>query len=115
LELCQQIKAAGFKLSIDDFGSEYAFVQMLTMSPFNIVKFDKSMIDKIVDDKRMQMVCKVLMDVCHKFKFTVLAEGVETKEQLELLRQWQCKLIQGYYFGRPMASNRLRGEVFSTT
>jgi diguanylate cyclase (GGDEF)-like protein len=104
LDLCQQIKAAGFKLSIDDFGSEYAFVQMLTMSPFNIVKFDKSMIDKIVNDKRMQMVCKVLMDVCHKFKFTVLAEGVETKEQLEMLRQWQCQLIQGYYFGRPMAS-----------
>lgn len=100
--ICNKLVELGFRLSLDDFCSEYAFVQMLTKVPFSIIKFDKSIIDNITTDKRIEIICKTLMRLCTQFGFKVLAEGVQTKRQLDLLKSYSCQLIQGFYFGKPM-------------
>ena len=102
VEVCANLQGAGFKLCLADFGSEYVFVQTLTLAAFNVIKFDKSLIKKIAFDKDMAMVCRTLMQLCTKFGYKVLAEGVESREGLKLLDSFKCKLVQGGYFSPPL-------------
>jgi|GEM_PF-3300860 len=102
VEICTRLLSAGFKLCLDDFGSEYAYVQLLTLVPFYLVKFDRKVIGKLTTDKRLAAICKALMELCAQLGFKVLAIGVEDKEELKLLKSFGCQLVQGCYFGRPL-------------
>ena len=93
----------GFSISLDDFGSQYSNLSILTMLEFNEIKFDKSLVEELGSNIKSRVVMKNAMQICRELPKTCsLAEGIETIEQLELLRQYQCEYGQGYYFAKPM-------------
>lgn len=102
-ELIQSFTAEGFSISLDDFGSEYSNLSILTDVDFNEVKFDKSLVDELEISHKNRIVIKYAMKICNELPATrSLAEGIETPAQLKLLRKYHCDCGQGYYFGRPM-------------
>lgn len=106
LKLMNQMAAEGFSVSLDDFGSKYSNLSILTTFEFREIKFDKSLVDKLSSDAKSRIVMKNTMQICHELPMTrSLAEGIETAEQLELLHQYHCDYGQGYYFARPMSSD----------
>ena len=106
LKLMNQMAAEGFSVSLDDFGSKYSNLSILTTFEFREIKFDKSLVDKLSSDAKSRIVMKNTMQICHELPMIrSLAEGIETAEQLELLHQYHCDYGQGYYFARPMSSD----------
>lgn len=99
--LAKGLSDKGFRLDMDDFGSGYSSMSSLVNLPFNVVKLDKSLIDKI-GDSRGEIIIKHAIDIAHELGMSVVAEGVELREQVGFLRSADCDNIQGYYFGRPM-------------
>lgn len=101
IKVADQLLKAGFELHIDDFGSCYSSLASLSELSFNTLKIDKSLIDHICEEKGQTLVRQVIM-LSKMLNMKVLAEGVETKEQLDLLRKMKCDEIQGFYYARPM-------------
>ena len=101
LKLCQ-LRDIGVILSLDDFGTGYSSLTYLRNLPVGILKIDKSFIDEINDDATQLKVVGSIIDLGHTLGLTIVAEGVETNEQLKLLAQHRCDRIQGYIFSRPI-------------
>lgn len=102
-----RLKQMGFKLSIDDFGTGYSSLSYLVRFPLDILKIDRSFIQYIcsLDDK--QAVVDAIIQMAHRLKMKVVAEGVESAQQVELLREMGCDYIQGYYYSKPLPINEL--------
>lgn len=92
----------GINFSLDDFGTGYSSLNYLRKIPVKTLKIDKSFIDDLVRDTRLQMMVKSIIDISHDLELTVVTEGVEEEAQLELLKSYGCDCIQGYLLGRPM-------------
>lgn len=106
LKLMDQIIAEGFSISLDDFGSKYSNLSILTTLEFSEIKFDKSLVDRLSSDIKSRIIMKNTMQICQELPMTrSLAEGIETVEQLDLLHQYHCDYGQGYYFAKPMSSD----------
>lgn len=105
---CQldEIKRLGVRLSIDDFGTGYSSLTYLRRFPIDTVKLDKSFVREVCEDLGEAEVLKAVVALVHAMDLEVLAEGVETREQLELLRNCHCDKAQGYYFSRPVAAQQ---------
>lgn len=105
IEVLNQLKDKGFKISMDDFGTGYSSMALLKDMPLDIIKIDKSFIDGIatgeLNNKDMLMTQDILTMARH-LGIKSLAEGVETFEQKEYLREWGCHYIQGYYYSKPI-------------
>ena len=91
----------GFKCSMDDFGVGYSSLSTLRRFPFDIIKLDRSFFFNINDDKNYQVI-KCIVELCDALNMKIVAEGIESKQQLELLKQLGIYIIQGYYYARPM-------------
>ena len=96
------LKARGIAVAVDDMGTECSCLEMLYLPQLDLVKIDRSLISKTGHGPREQAVIGSLIDLCHKLGLGCIAEGIETKEQGELLKSLGCDRLQGYYFGRPM-------------
>lgn len=103
-QLMEDLSREGFSISLDDFGSQYSNLAILTEMDFNEVKLDKSLIDHIEQNGRSQIVTACTIDMCKKLNLmSAVAEGIETIGQRDLLAQLQCDVGQGYYFDKPMS------------
>lgn len=103
IELITGLHEAGFSISMDDFGTSFSNLELLAQVSFDTVKFDKSLVDDLVNNPKAQILFKAAVSMCRKFGDTLtLAEGIESKEQLELLQALGCQQGQGYYFSRPL-------------
>lgn len=103
MSLINKLHDAGFSISMDDFGTSFSNLELLSQIHFDTVKFDKSLVDDLVLNPKAQILFKAGVSMCREFGDTLtLAEGIETKEQLELLRKFGCQLGQGYYFDKPL-------------
>ena len=100
-ELMNRLKEAGFVLHMDDFGSGYSSLASLAVLPFDVIKLDKSLADNL-DNRKGRTIIRHVIDITHGLGMTVVAEGVETKEQCDFLRAWDCDAIQGYFYSRPL-------------
>ncbi len=101
--LMMELKEVGFSISLDDFGSEYSNLSILSALDFDEIKFDRSLVNAIEQNERSRIVIENGLNLCRALKGTVsLAEGIETKKQLELLMEYSCDYGQGYYFSRPI-------------
>ena len=102
-----KLKQLGFKLSIDDFGTGYSSLSYLVRFPLDVLKIDRSFIQHIcsLDDK--QAVVDAIIQMSHRLKMKVVAEGVESAQQVELLKQMGCDFIQGYYYSKPLPMDEL--------
>ena len=96
-----ELRDLGLNISLDDFGTGYSSLTYLRRLPVNTLKIDKSFIDTIVMDETQAHLIRFIIDMAQSLGLTVVAEGVETKEQLEKLAQLNCDSIQGYVFSGP--------------
>ncbi len=97
------LKSAGFSVSLDDFGTQYSNLSILMTSDFNEVKLDKSLVDNICMDEKNAVIIENSIKMLKELKTKeILAEGVENKEQADLLKKYHCNHGQGYYFYKPM-------------
>ena len=106
----KSLRAKGILVALDDFGTGFASLTHLLDFPVDIMKIDKSFIDRIVDDSSSAVIVQALLDISRKLGMRIVAEGVETKEQAETLMAMGCDLAQGYYFARP-ASAAITAEM----
>jgi diguanylate cyclase (GGDEF)-like protein/PAS domain S-box-containing protein len=96
------LKKVGVKLSIDDFGTGYSSLSHLKNFPIDVLKVDQSFVRNIAHDPGEATIARTIIALGHSLGLRVIAEGVETEEQLGFLRRHQCDMIQGYHFSRPV-------------
>ena len=101
MEVINKLRAYGFHIEIDDFGSGYTTFGDLQHLDISIVKIDRSITHNSVTDTGF-IILKNIIQTAHDIGFKTLCEGVETKEQLDFLQSVDCDMIQGYYFAKPM-------------
>ena len=107
----KKLRTAGFKVEMDDFGSGYSSLNLLATLPIDALKLDIGFVKNIVRDRKSLYLVQVVLTVARQFKIPCIAEGVETKEQLDLLKKAGCEIIQGFYFSKaisPEAVTELR-------
>lgn len=93
---------SGFSISLDDFGTKYTNLALLSSLEFNVLKLDKSLIGALASDARNQIILKNIIDMCGDLHISVIAEGVERQDQEDILRSLGCRYGQGYLYGKPM-------------
>ena len=96
------LKNKGFKIALDDFGTGYSSLNYLKNLPITSLKVDKSFIDSMEDNSKSLSLVKQIITLGRELGFLLIAEGVETKEQYDILKRTECDLIQGYYFSKPL-------------
>lgn len=104
LQCINDLRDMGVKLAIDDFGTGYSSLSYLNKIPANLLKIDKSFIDKITTSESSKQYVAAMISMGHIMGLDVLSEGVEEPEQLEALRSIGCDYIQGFIWGRPMSA-----------
>jgi EAL domain-containing protein (putative c-di-GMP-specific phosphodiesterase class I) len=97
-----QLKAIGVRLAVDDFGTGYSSLSYLTRFPIDSLKLDQSFVQNIIANSTNAIVISAVINLAKNLKQRVIAEGVETIEQLAFLQAHDCDEGQGYYFSRPM-------------
>jgi len=102
LELLHTIKARGIRIAIDDFGTGYSSLAYLKQFPIDVLKIDKSFVDNLPFNPDDTAITKAIISMSKALGYQVLAEGVETKEQLEFLKAENCDIYQGYYKSQPI-------------
>lgn len=107
----QSFRNIGVGISIDDFGTGYSSLRYLRELPIDILKVDKSFIDNMVDDARSAAIVNTIITLGHGLNMTVIAEGVEHKDQLTFLRAYNCDSVQGYVFHKPMPAEDILSVV----
>lgn len=101
------ISKLGVKIALDDFGTGNSTLSSLTKVHIDRLKIDRSFIQGISIDNGDEIIIQAIIDMSHSLNYDVLAEGVETQQQLDFLKKKQCEVIQGFYFGNPMETEDL--------
>lgn len=96
------LKKMGFCLSMDDFGTQYSNLSVLLQYDFDSAKIDRSMVTEITTNQRSRMMLDYMTSLINDLGIECIVEGIETKEQVDILRQTKAEMIQGYYFGKPV-------------
>ena len=107
LDLLQEIKDEGIGLSLDDFGTGYSSLNILRKLPINELKIDKSFVDEILNADEDKAMVESIINMGKNLCMDTLAEGVETKAQVDMLRAFGCDIFQGYYFSKPLVKDDL--------
>ncbi|WP_221794980.1 putative bifunctional diguanylate cyclase/phosphodiesterase [Oceanobacter mangrovi] len=113
VEVLEQVRLKGLKLSLDDFGTGYSSLSMLATLPMDELKIDKSFVDHLMDSRSAQVMVRNIIDIGRNYGMSLLAEGVETEAQLRLLHDMGCALYQGYYFAKPLSAQDLASWLAS--
>ena len=104
VEMLQQIKSIGIRLAVDDFGTGYSSLSYLHRFPLDTLKIDRSFIRDMQDEGEGLEIARTILPMANNLRLDVVAEGVETLEQVALLKQLRCKYAQGYYFSKPLSA-----------
>lgn len=104
IENLEKLRAMGIAVSLDDFGTGYSSLNYLRRLPIDTVKMDKSFVDNLTLNQLDNMIVRTVIQLSHGINLRVVAEGVESKHQLTLLKEYSCDEIQGYYYSKPVPS-----------
>lgn len=102
IEVVKNLRSLGHKVEMDDFGSGYSSLNMLTSMPIDVLKMDKAFIRNIQPGNKEMKLVELVLDIAKNLGVLVVAEGVETEDELKLLKEAGCDIIQGYYFSKPI-------------
>lgn len=111
IDKLNDLKKAGFKLSLDDFGKGYSSLSYLRTLPVNYIKIDKTFIDDILASMPGIPLARTIIELSHQLGLKVVAEGVEVAEQIDYLKENGCDLIQGYYYSKPGNEDTVLGQL----
>jgi len=101
----QELTGLGIKIAMDDFGTGYSSLSYLRQYPFHVLKVDRSFVNDITTNSADRELINASIKMAHGLKLKVVAEGVETNEQLAFLKDLSCDYAQGYLFGKPLSEN----------
>jgi diguanylate cyclase (GGDEF)-like protein/PAS domain S-box-containing protein len=107
IEVVEALRALGVSISIDDFGTGYSSLNYLKRFPINAVKIDRSFVQELATSEEDAAIVSAVVGIAHSLRLRVIAEGVETHEQLSMLIRKRCDEVQGFLFGRPMPADSL--------
>lgn len=110
-EILEKIKEKGFSIAIDDFGTGYSSLNMLEMLPIDMIKIDKSFIDRIGEKNETINLLEIILLISKKLNLKTVAEGVEKREQVEYLKKENCDFIQGYFYAKPLDFDALKNYI----
>jgi EAL domain-containing protein (putative c-di-GMP-specific phosphodiesterase class I) len=113
IRILLELKGLGIQLAIDDFGTGYSSLAYLKRFPLNRLKIDRSFISHVTVDPDDQAIVEAILAMARRLGLSVLAEGVETAEQLAFLKERECNHVQGYYLGKPMSATDLATFVLN--
>lgn len=102
--ITDRMVSMGYRLSLDDFGAKYSNLSMLSAVHFNTLKMDKALGNDILSNPRSRVVVKHVLNTCRELGIESVAEGVENKEQMDLLVDLECDYVQGYYINKPIGA-----------
>ena len=103
ISIIKKLKERGIRVLMDDFGVGFSNLSNMKKIPFDAIKIDKSFIDDITYDDKAREIVRFLINLCKVNEMEVIAEGVDKKEQLDLLKRLKCDTIQGFYYSKPLA------------
>ena len=112
-EIGRKITEAGIGLCLDDFGSGFANLNTVLKLPFSSIKLDRSLLVGIEEDSKSSLFYKNIVSVLQNMGYSVIAEGVETRSEMELLAGWGVDMIQGYYFSKPVGEKEILDIVLN--
>jgi diguanylate cyclase (GGDEF)-like protein/PAS domain S-box-containing protein len=110
-----EMRKRGVDLAIDDFGTGYSSLSYLKSLPISILKIDKSFVDNLATNDSDRSIVMAIISMAHSMKIKAVAEGVETNEQLTLLKTMFCDIVQGYYISRPLSEKNLMEFIHQNT
>jgi EAL domain-containing protein (putative c-di-GMP-specific phosphodiesterase class I) len=110
----QAIRAMGIRIALDDFGTGYSSLSYLRRFPFDKIKIDRSFVQGQTDDPGVRVILEAILSMCHNLGLATVGEGVETQDQLALLRDRGCTEVQGYLLGRPMPHTQVQDFIRSS-
>jgi diguanylate cyclase (GGDEF)-like protein len=108
VRIMKALSSMGIQISIDDFGTGYSSLSYLKQFPIHTLKMDKSFIDHVTDDEEDASFARMVIGIAKSMNLDLIAEGVESESQLQFLRDEGCRLIQGFYFSKPLAAENAR-------
>lgn len=113
--ILNEIKNMGIKVSLDDYGTGHNSLKYISnlLFKFNYIKIDKLFIDDIINENN-RILIEGIIRAAHKFGIEVIAEGVESEEQLNILKAIECDIVQGYYYSKPLAPIELNNFIIRT-
>ena len=106
-EIIESCRRCGIKIELDDFGTGYSSLNALSSLPIDVVKLDRSFMDQIADERKAK-IFEACVSLAHTLGLKTIAEGVENKEQAEIVGELGCDAIQGYHYSRPIPENEFR-------
>jgi EAL domain-containing protein (putative c-di-GMP-specific phosphodiesterase class I) len=112
LEALRALRRLGIRLALDDFGTGYSSLAYLTRLPLDILKLDRAFVARLAPDSQESAVTAAIAQMAAAVGLTVIAEGVETAEQADVLSAIGINLAQGYHFARPMTPEALEGHAY---
>lgn len=110
LHILDSLKNLGLSIAVDDFGTGYSSLNYLKQFPIDVLKIDRTFVDGLPSGEQDAQIARAIIAMAHSLNLAVIAEGVETHEQLDFLREHGCDEVQGYLFGRPMPANRFEAQ-----
>lgn len=111
IRVIEQLREEGYEIEMDDFGSGYSSLNMLSSMPIDVLKMDMAFVKNIEFDEREFHLVELILDIARYLRVPVVAEGVETENQMTMLKNAGCALVQGYYFSRPLPADEFAKKI----
>ena len=111
IQVVESLRSKGYEIEMDDFGSGYSSLNMLSAMPIDVLKMDRAFIHNIEHSEKDLQLVALILDIARKLNVPVIAEGVETASQMQLLKKLGCALVQGYYFSRPLPPSEFETTI----
>ena len=115
IRVVERLRGKGYTVEMDDFGTGYSSLNMLSAMPIDVLKMDKTFIQNIEHDEKDIQLVALILGIAKNLNIPVIAEGVETESQIQMLKKLGCELVQGYYFSKPLHPSEFETRFLQTS